>query len=112
MSLIFQTLYWDSYTNEEEDNEYCIQVFGRDKIGKSIYVEINNYKPFFFVLIPDKIMNNDIDEIIINLKKKIFYKYKQTNDNEYADMMTNYLLNYEILYLNDFSEYTTGKKRY
>ena len=40
--------------------EYIIHVFGRSLEGKSIYVKMIGYKPYFYILFPDELQNKKI----------------------------------------------------
>jgi len=65
--LIFQILSWEASDeiienydsdNEQEDKHYHIYAFGVDTEGESVCVRFENYKPYFFALIPEKFQHN------------------------------------------------------
>ena len=62
-SIIFQILSWDASDeilenydsdNQEEDKRYHIYAFGVNTCGESVCIRFENYKPYFFALVPDK----------------------------------------------------------
>jgi DNA polymerase elongation subunit (family B) len=84
-------------TNEEaaDDSDtdsigkYIINVFGRTEDNKSVYAKIINYKPYFYILLPDSIQTKSeyevkqiVDRIYAYLvgkdNKKVFSKFKLT----------------------------------
>lgn len=65
-SIIFQILSWDASDeilenydsdNEDEDKRYHIYAFGVNTSGESTCIRFENYKPYFFALIPDRLQN-------------------------------------------------------
>lgn len=91
-SLVFQILSWDASDevienydsdNEKENKHYHIYAFGVDTNGESVCVRFENYKPYFFAIIPDKYQKS-FDEF----KKKEFERfirrklYSQSDDLE------------------------------
>ena len=62
----FQILSWEAFDeqiehdttdfeeSQNEDNRYHIYAFGVNNSGESVCVRFENYKPYFFALIPDK----------------------------------------------------------
>ena len=77
--ITFQILSWDASDevienydsdNETEDKRYHIYAFGVDTSGESVCIRFENYKPYFFALVPDKYQNS-FDEY----KKKELEKY-------------------------------------
>jgi DNA polymerase delta subunit 1 len=66
-NLLFQVLSWEAFdetiehdtsdfeeSNLPDDNRYHIYAFGVNTYGESVCVRFENYKPYFFALIPDK----------------------------------------------------------
>ena len=59
------TTIFDDETNEEiTKQEYIIQLFGNTEDNKQIYVQVENFKPYFYIKIPDNWKNNKIDDLI------------------------------------------------
>ena len=68
-NLILQTFDWkesnDVITEYNDNNEieiqkYVIKAYGRTEDNKSVYLKINNYKPYFYIKKPDYWNNNNI----------------------------------------------------
>ena len=53
--LLFQSISFTMFHEEFEDDKkniykkYCIRIFGRNKTQKSVYLQIENFKPYFFI---------------------------------------------------------------
>ena len=61
-----QTLDDDSET--EKLGEYIIQVFGRTLDGKSVYAKLINFQPRFYIKVPEKWTNREINRMEKYLK--------------------------------------------
>jgi DNA polymerase elongation subunit (family B) len=88
-SMKFQIIDWNQYhecDNDEDDNsseenkqnknknvnlKYKIRLFGRTEENKSIYVNVINYTPFFYIKIPNEWTLTKIMTLINLLKSKI-----------------------------------------
>lgn len=83
---IIQTIKWEecqevveeeNKEQEQENNKknrkyvFKIRAFGRDKNNKSYYVSIINYKPYFYVKIPDSWNNEKVRTYINHINKKL-----------------------------------------
>ncbi len=83
--LLFQILSWEAFDEEishdtsdfeesqNEDIRYHIYAFGVNETGESVCVRFENYKPYFFALIPDKFQKtfgdfekNEVERFIRN----------------------------------------------
>lgn len=65
-------------SEKSENNDYkpkqtlfSIQVFGLDEIGKTYCAHIENFKPFFFVKVPDKWGNSEIQRFKTWIEQKM-----------------------------------------
>ena len=88
--IIFNILDFNSYhNNDEEDDdsdiendnstntgEYTIELFGRTKNDKSVYVKVNGFTPYFYVDIPDNWNDSHVDKFVNYIKNKVYYKYR------------------------------------
>ena len=97
-NLTFQILEWRAGDAETDEGEvlYRISLYGKTKELKSVYLEINDFKPFFFVKIKSswaKCYHNIISEI----REKISMEFKDS------------LLEYKIIDAHDFYGFTGGK---
>lgn len=108
-SYIIQTIKWEEcqeqvedINEEQEDNQkkskqyiFKIRTFGRDKNNKSYYVSIINYKPYFYVKIPESWNNEKLRTYINHIHKKI-------GDNKIQD--------YKLIKRCDLYGFTAEKK--
>lgn len=79
----FQSLDWDSFHSEDDSGkkQFVIQCFGKTKDQKTIYLEITDFKPFFFLNIPDNWGQKIIDSLIEEMRNKIRVP-RQNEDGE------------------------------
>lgn len=75
-NLIFQVLEWDNYHCDDdydtEKKNFVIQAFGRTKTDETVYLEIKDFKPFFFVKLDERVcQSKDIDDIVELIKTYI-----------------------------------------
>ena len=83
----FQVLDWydynetigDSDTEDEEPNytkkNFIIRIFGVDKENNSISLKVKNFKPRFYLKIPNKFDSSKINILLNEIKKKVGKKY-------------------------------------
>jgi DNA polymerase elongation subunit (family B) len=79
--LTFQITDWRSNDiNTGDDDEpfykYRIELYGRTKDDKTVYLQINNYTPYFFVEIPYGWRNSHVKTFIKEITKKVYYKHR------------------------------------
>jgi DNA polymerase elongation subunit (family B) len=69
----FQVLDWTSYHKEDEDGDkkFTVRLFGMTDNKKSIYVEVTNYTPYFYVEIPDNWSEMHVSLLIEAVRNKI-----------------------------------------
>jgi DNA polymerase delta subunit 1 len=86
--LLFQILSWEAFDEEishdtsdfeesqNEDIRYHIYAFGVNETGESVCVRFENYKPYFFALIPDKFQKTfgdfEKNEVERYIRNKLF----------------------------------------
>lgn len=109
-NLILQTFDWkesnDIITeydggNEIEIQKYVIKAYGRTEDNKSVYLKINNYKPYFYIKKPDY-WNNDNIKSYINYIFSLFpIEETAMNNSKYVNSKNIY--NEKIL--NEFYKY-------
>lgn len=63
--------------NQEANNDYIIEAFGRTKNDESVYLKILDYTPFFYVEIPRAWKTAHTDKFIKYIKNKVWFKYKE-----------------------------------
>lgn len=88
--LVMQLLDWD-YFHEEDDEgmkKFCIRLFGKTKKQESVYLQVEEFKPYFFVEMRDHWTRMQADIIVETIKKKVkpehseglkFYKIEEHN---------------------------------
>lgn len=80
--IIFQILEWSQFHEEKQENsssdekndnqpEYKIRLFGRTNENKSIFVNVENFTPFFYIEIPINWTNTQAYSLVNYLKSKI-----------------------------------------
>lgn len=79
---------------KENTDEYLIRAFGRLDDGSSVCLDIKNFKPYFYIYIPQNFNKNHIFIFIENIKTKIHKSIR------------NQLIDYEVVLKKPFTEYT------
>lgn len=99
--LIFQVLDWNYFHAENMDGErkYTIRLFGLTEDKKTLYVEVNDFLPYFYVKIPDNWKQRQLDRFISLLKSKVYPKIHEKG-----------LVSWTLVEKCDFSEFTNYKK--
>lgn len=71
--LSFQIIDWDHFEieNDEGEMEFFIRLFGRDKQQKSVYLEVSDFKPYFYIELKDTWKATTFDQILTEVKKKV-----------------------------------------
>lgn len=98
--LIFQVSDWDFYHND--DNKYTVRAYGTTVDEKKIFVEVQDFTPYFYVEIPKIWMPHQITSFIELIQKKIAIKY----DEETKDT----LIDHTTIFKHKFAEFTNYKK--
>ena len=79
-SLKFQVLDWREYHDIDDDNNeiYKIRLFGRTKDDRTVYVEVKNFNPFFYVEIPKEWKQHKINIFINSIKETVSERYRES----------------------------------
>jgi DNA polymerase elongation subunit (family B) len=97
----------DELDDNKTTRDYIINAFGRCEDGKSVYAKIQNFTPYFYIILPDNLMNKTKKELDKDIEKmeeylkskensKINKKFKKTLKelqlikSQKADGFTNY----------------------
>ena len=64
----------DFNSKQDKIEKYKIRIYGRTQEGKSIFVNVNDYTPFFYIKIPIEWTNSKILSLIGYIKSKITNK--------------------------------------
>jgi DNA polymerase elongation subunit (family B) len=72
-NIVFQIVDWDYFhdENDEGNKNFCIRLFGRNKEQKTVYVQVNNFKPYFYIEINKNWRLSTIDKILDEVKKRV-----------------------------------------
>jgi DNA polymerase elongation subunit (family B) len=99
--LIFQILDIDSYDIEDDDENksFNIMLFGKTKEDKSVYVNIEGYRPYFYVEINSNWTKFLVTKIMRDIKEKVWPK----------DCVEG-LLSYKIIESRKFYGFTNDEK--
>jgi DNA polymerase elongation subunit (family B) len=62
----------------KDKNQFVIQMFGVDEIGKTYSLIVNGFKPFFYVMVNDKWTIAMKDQFLIHIKEKIGKYYQES----------------------------------
>lgn len=74
--ITFQILDWASANKDVGDNveKYIVRLFGMTTDKKTIYVEVTNFTPYFYVEIPDNWTKIHVGSLITAIKEKLYPK--------------------------------------
>ena len=91
MERIFRVLDFNVYnektqgesSDEEQNcykdrNEFIIQMFGVDEIGKTYSLIVNGFRPFFYVMVNDKWSIKMKDQFLTHIKEKVGKYYQES----------------------------------
>ena len=67
--------------NYKDSNQFIIQVFGVDELGKTYSLIVEGFKPFFYVLVNDSWNISQKENFINHLKEKMGKYYKDSITN-------------------------------
>lgn len=72
-NLIFQVLDWDFFHEDDDDGkkQFSIRLFGKNKNQQSVYLQVDDFKPYFFVELEDHWKYTTVDAIVTEVKKKV-----------------------------------------
>jgi len=87
------------YVPRTFDNKFLIKAFCVDSLGNSVAVDIENFKPYFFIKVPDTWKQGTASTFIKELKDKISRYFRET------------LVDWKLLNAKPFY-YFTGDERY
>lgn len=98
--LEFQIIDIDYYHTEDEDENkktFTIMLFGKTRDDKSVYVNVEGYKPCFYVEIDNRWRKPICDRIIIDIKKRVKATLKDG------------LIDYDIIQAHKFHGFTNDE---
>lgn len=100
--MIFNWYSDDRSLDLDSDDEYPekvfhIYMFGVDEDGNSIYVEINDFTPFFYVKIPGAWVKTDVNGLVSKIREKLKYDSK-------------YLISHKVMMKKDGYGFNNNKR--
>jgi DNA polymerase elongation subunit (family B) len=119
--LVFQAIDWDFYDHGDEDEDgdgendnynkkFIIQVFGKTKKQQSVYVEIKDFKPSFYVEV-DSVRPSDIDNLVDQIKNKMCIPVKDPETGETMwKKASNGLDSYKVIKKHKFWGFTANRE--
>jgi DNA polymerase elongation subunit (family B) len=66
------------FERKKDESEFHIQLFGINEIGETFSILINDFHPFFFVKVGDQWTYREVNQFVIDLKKKIGKYYEDS----------------------------------
>lgn len=103
--IIFNVVDWndlDDFDEEDDcnnfDSFYNIEAYGRTEEGKSVYLKVTNFTPYFFVEIPKSWKKQHANKFINFIKSKTYGKYQSS------------LIEYDIVKKHRLYGFTAGKR--
>lgn len=108
--LEFQITDWNSYheLDEEDEEQYVIQLFGRTEDDKDVCLKVTDFKPYFYVEVPDEWQQHHVDKFIDALKNKVSWA-TETNSNYNYDLVKS-LYDYKLVKKYKFYNFTNKRK--
>jgi len=105
--LVFQILDWDYFHDEDEEGkkQFCIQLFGRTKDQKTVYLRVNDFQPYFYVELNPNWNQITFDRILEAIKSSI---KKEKDGKEKIDGLLEYKIEKKYRFWG-FTNYTQFK---
>lgn len=103
-NIIFQILDWSDFQEEDDegDKTYYIRLFGRTKKQETVYLQIEGFKPYFYVEI-----NESIAKSVIKISSLIEQVKERVSKDKQND-----LFEYKVKTKHKFYGFTNYKKFY
>ena len=100
----FQIIDWNQHYDDESDKKkFIIQLFGKTKQGESVYTQINNYKPYFYIKLQPEWRKAHVIKILSEIRKKVYSK--DIDKKELIESLTEW----HIIDKYDFYGFTNAK---
>ena len=71
--VLFQIIDWDFFHEEDDDGnkKFAIRLFGRNKEEQTVYVQVDDFQPYFYIELQDDWRISTVDTILEEVKKKV-----------------------------------------
>lgn len=108
-NLEFQVIDINTYheIDDEDEQNYVIQFFGRTEDDKDVSLKITGFTPHFYIYIPQRWGDKEVEILVSALKKKV--SWKTTNDPKCDYDLGNSLIRYNIVQRHKFYGFTNKK---
>lgn len=84
-NLVFQTLDWEEYQHQEDDGgnsddeevsmkKYIVRLYGKTKDQQSVYLEVTDFKPYFYIEVKDNWTYTQINRFMEAVKENVWPK--------------------------------------
>ena len=79
--LIFQTLDWDFFHDEDNTGtkKFYMRMFGMTKSQETVYLQVEDFKPYFYFEMPSKWRKNHVSTFLEEIKKKVNWQVTEKN---------------------------------
>lgn len=94
--IIFNISDWDCY--DKEDQNFVIKINGRMQNGKSVYVEVLHYLPYFYIKVPKQCTQDSSGQIIKGILSKTCKAHKES------------IVKWKVVRKHRFRGFTNNKK--
>ena len=102
LDITFNVLDWNSKDDIDEDDEenenFIIECYGKTIDEKSVYLRITEYTPYFFVEIPKRWKEFEIKKFMYYVNSKVYGKYQ------------NSIISYDVVKKHKLYGFTAGKR--
>lgn len=91
--LIFQALDWDYFHDEDENGirKFYIRMFGMTKERKTVYLQVEDFRPYFYFEIKKEWRRSHIEKLLEEVKKKVQWQITERNAKGSVDGLHNYV---------------------
>lgn len=108
-TLEFQICDWNTYheIDDEDEENYIIQLFGRTEDDKDVCLKVVNYTPFFYVEIPLTWNETHVEKFVEALQNKV--AWRTSNNPTYDYDLSKSLVSYKLIKKHKYYNFTNKK---
>lgn len=90
--LVFQTLDWDFFHDEDitGTKKFYMRMFGMTKEQETVYLQVEDFKPYFYFEMPSKWRRNHVSSLLEEVKKKVQWQVTEKNAKGTVDGMVDW----------------------
>ena len=110
-SLEFEICDWNTYHQKDEEDEdvYVIQLFGRTRDDHDVCLKITGFTPFFYIKTPADWAKTKCDYLVTILREMVTRSNQRSERHDFD--IANSLVKHDLVYKRDFSGFDAGEKR-